>query len=252
MLVHPSLQKSDKAAFAEKIGKIFEDGFAKGRRESGFMQKTSFAPSSIGPKYHGSCSRRWVLAFQGHEWEETTSAISVAVMNAGTDAHTRLQNILVEAGVAVEIEKELKLEYPPIRGYADAIIDVDGQHYVAEFKTTRNEAFESYGLRGKPNISHVIQVLIYMHITGLPGFVMYQNSNSRELLVFPIDMDEDLLNKTLDWLKQVYDAYKADKLPVRDLYAYGSKPSKECQNCPVRKVCAELPSGDIKIGKFTV
>jgi len=250
LLVNPVFQKSEDKAFAQKVGKIFEDGFFNTRRPDGVIQKTSFAPSSIGPKYSGSCSRRWVLAFQGHNWQETTQAINMAIMNAGSDAHERLQNILVEAGVAVEIERELKLEYPPVRGFADAIIEVDGQQYVGEFKTTRTEAFEHYQFSGKPNASHVLQVMIYMYITGLPGFVMYQNSNSRELLVLTVKFDETLINYTLDWLTQVYDAYKQGKLPTRDLYAYGTKPSKVCDSCPVRQACADLPAGDITIGKF--
>lgn len=251
MLVQAKLNNKD-AAFSAKVGKIFEQGFLDRKREDGFMQKTSFAPSSIGPKYNGSCSRRWVLAFQGHQWEETTQAINVAIMEAGSDAHERLQKILVDAGVAVEIERELKLEYPPIRGFADAIINVDGQQYVGEFKTTRTEAFEYYQFSGKPNASHVLQVMIYMHITGLPGFVMYQNSNSRELLVLPVELDEELLNYTLNWLKQVYDAYKANQLPTRDLYNRYEKPGPVCKNCPVRKACADAPAGDITIGKFEI
>jgi CRISPR/Cas system-associated exonuclease Cas4 (RecB family) len=252
LLVNANFQKSDEKSFAEKVGRLFEDGFLKSKRPDGFMQKTSFAPSSIGPKYSGSCSRRWVLAFQGHTWEETTEAINIAVMNAGSDAHERLQQILVDAGVAVEIERELKLEYPPIRGFADAIIEIDGQQYVGEFKTTRTEAFEHYQFAGKPNASHILQVMIYMYITGLPGFVMYQNSNSRELLVLPVELDEELLNYTLNWLKQVYDAYKANQLPTRDLYNRWGKPSPTCKSCPVRQACADLPDGDITIGKFEI
>jgi CRISPR/Cas system-associated exonuclease Cas4 (RecB family) len=252
LLVNANFQKSEDAALAAKIGKVFEEGFFKLKRPDGFIQKTSFAPSSIGPKYNGSCSRRWVLAFQGHDWEETTEGINVAIMGAGTDAHAVLQKILVDAGAAVEIERELKLEYPPIRGFADAIMEVDGQQYVGEFKTTRTEAFEYYQFSGKPNASHVLQVMIYMHITGLPGFVMYQNSNTKELLVLPVKLDENLLNYTLDWLKKVYDAYKADQLPTRDLYNRWGKPGPVCKNCPVRKACADLPDGDITIGKFEI
>jgi hypothetical protein len=252
LLVNANFMKSDDAALAAKIGKIFEDGYDKDRRPSGFVQKTTFAPSSIGPKYNGACSRRWVLAFQGHEWEETSQAINHAIMGAGTEAHTKLQAILVASGAAIEIERELTLESPPIRGFADAILEVDGQQYVAEFKTTRTEAFEHYVFSGKPNVSHVIQVMIYMHITGLPGFVMYQNSNTKQLLVLPVKLNQELLDYTLNWLTKVYDAYKAEQLPTRDLYAYGTKPSKVCGTCPVRKACAELPAGDVTIGKFEI
>jgi CRISPR/Cas system-associated exonuclease Cas4 (RecB family) len=239
---------------ADKIGKIFEEGYANKRRPDGFVQKKTFAPSSIGPKYDGSCSRRWVLAFQGQQWEETAKALNLSVMGAGTDSHAELQKILEDAGVAVAIEKELTLSDPPIRGFADAIITVDGQDYVGEIKTTNTQAFEHYQFAGKPNVSHIIQVMIYMYITGLPGFVMYQDRNSRQLLVLPLRYDDhaELLDKTFAWLRAVYAAYKNEQLPTRDLYAYGTKPSKICQSCPVRKACAELPSGDITIGKFEV
>lgn len=250
LLVTGNFMKSDDAALAAKIGKIFQDGFDAARRPDGFVQKTSFAPSSIGPKYNGSCSRRWVLAFQGHEWEETSQAINLAIMGAGSDAHTQLQKILVDTGAAVEIERELKLEAPPIRGFADAIIEVDGQQYVGEFKTTRTEAFEHYQFTGKPNASHVIQVMIYMHITGLPGFVMYQNSNTKQLLVLPVKLNQELLDYTLGWLTRVYDAYKNEKLPTRDLYNRWGKPGPVCKSCPVRQACADGPDGDITIGKF--
>lgn len=255
MLIEPAIKGKNREV-ANKIGKIFEEGFAKGRRADGFIQKTTFAPSSIGPKYNGSCSRRWVLAFRGQEWEEKTRALNIAIMNAGSDAHERLQNILKDSGLVVEIEKELTLADPPIRGFADAIIEVDGENYVGEFKTTKDAMFEHYAFSGKPNISHQIQVMIYMYITGHKGFVLYQNSNTKEILVLPLDYDQDLIDQVFGWLRKVYTAYQEGQLPERDYRLNGKGGegySAVCSSCPVVKACeAAGPKGDIKIGRFEI
>jgi CRISPR/Cas system-associated exonuclease Cas4 (RecB family) len=223
----------DGAAFSALVEKAYLDS----RRESKHTQKVSFSPSSIGYG-NGTCPRYWYLAFEGGHFEETTDALGVANMMNGTDAHTRLQKLFEQSGVLVATEVEVKLADPPIRGFIDALIRWEGEIVVGEIKTTRQEAFLFRQTSMKPAPNHLFQILIYMKGTGKSqGFLFYENKNTQEFLVIPVEMNErneKILEDALEWLRTVRKAWEEDKtLPERPF----RKNNKICKNCPVYELC---------------
>lgn len=222
---------------AEALSRAIESGYLKQRRESKFTVKKTFAPSSIGYG-HGTCARYWYHAFSG-AWfsQEGTDALGVANMANGVDAHTRIQKVMREAGILKDEEVELRIEDPPIFGYIDVIISWEGEDVIGEIKTTRQEAFIFRQNTMKPTTNHLLQILVYMRAKGVDkGFVMYENKNTQEFLILPVNMNKRntaILNNALDWLREVRANWEAGQLPTRSW----TQKNKNCKGCPVFDEC---------------
>lgn len=237
---------------AAELSKVLEDAYLLKRRQGGFTQKKSFAPSTIGYG-HGTCPRYWSLAFTGGESVDDTDALGIANMSYGTQAHERIQGLLRDAEILISEETEVTMKDPPIRGYMDALVKWKGERVVGEIKTTRQEIFLHRQATMKPAPYHLLQILIYMRITNCKyGFLLYENKNTQEFLVMPVEMTDEnakILDYTLDWLREVRKAWEADQLPTRPF----TKKSKICKNCPFYNYCWNgAPEGVIDIKPMDV
>lgn len=247
----------DSAALIEKInsGYIAKQG-------PKFTKKKTFAPSSL-VYGHGECPRYWYLAFEGNIFESYNDAYSVANMTSGTMSHDRIQDAMMDAGVAKKFldqkhfdkykeEKdttEFKIEYndPPISGWGDAMLLLGDEEVVGEIKTMKEDSFERFKIKGEPAKYHLMQLIIYMRVLGKQkGALIYENKNNHDLLVFPVEVNETYIswvNNTFDWMREVYKAWKDKNLPQKN---YRSN-SKICKECPVKSACDKAEPGVIKI-----
>ena len=96
---------------------------------------------------------------------------------------------------------------------------------------------------------HIVQLLMYMKIfKKKKGMVMYENKNTHDLLVIPININQkhvDFVDYLFGWMKEVYAAWKDKKLPE---VPYKNNDVKvPCSSCPVQQACKDAPKGDIKI-----
>lgn len=244
---------TDAGFTGQKLVAALEGAYLKQKRENKWTQKKTFSPSSIGYG-HAVCPRYWCLAFTGAEFVERGDGLGIAVMANGTAAHSRIQTALKESGVLVAEEVEVTMTDPPIRGYMDVLVSIDGEHVIGEIKTTSENIFNMKKTSGKPSANHLFQILIYMKATGKQkGFILYENRNDLNVLVIEVDFtkaNEEILESALDWMRLVYKTYQEEDLPMRP---YRNQTVKICQNCPVNKVCWEtLPEGTVKIPKMDV
>jgi CRISPR/Cas system-associated exonuclease Cas4 (RecB family) len=145
------------------------------------------------------------------------------------------------------LERELINQDPPIHGFADLIIELDGEDIVGEIKTTKEVSF---GFRKQTMTApgyNLIQILLYMHYFNIPkGFLMYENKNDHSLLIIPVEMTErnkKLLEETIQWMRDVRSAFENDDLPTRPF----EQDSKQCSECPVRKACWDAPDGNVTL-----
>jgi CRISPR/Cas system-associated exonuclease Cas4 (RecB family) len=248
-----NIRYGKKVLDVKKLANLVEASYLELGRKPGHVQKTSFAPSSIGYQHH-KCARKWVLAFRGAQFDEVTNAQSISVMEAGTDSHERIQEAFRRAGILQEKELELITTNPPTRGFVDAVIDFDGEPVVVEVKTTNNSNFTYRKGTNTPTPYHRYQILIYMHGLNIKkGALFYENRDSGEILIIPIELDsknKEILDEALEWMREVYKAYENDKLPTR---AGKNSDSVICRQCPVNNVCWNQESdGDIKIKTMKV
>jgi len=243
----PRDTKIDAKKLRLAIGRAYLDG----KNGISFKKKTTFSPSTVGYGY-GTCPRYWSMAFTGTDFKDSFNAQGMAAMESGTQAHERIQGAMQRANLVKEIEREVKLDNPPIRGFADLILEVDGEEIVGEIKTIKAEGFDIRKDTSTGSDSHVVQLLIYLKALGLnEGFFLYENKNSHEIAVIPIVMSEE--NKVyadyiFDWMKEVYAAWQ-DKKEIK-------RPFKEndykCNYCPIKDSCWSAEDGDYEIKPLEV
>ena len=226
--------KFDPASFGQQL----DDAYLATKRPDGEMTKYSFSPSTIGYG-HGNCPRYWYMAFSGAEFIDENSAVNVANMAVGTQSHERLQGLIKNFPEFVEEEKEIKNEYPPIRGFIDLVMNYDGETVIGEIKTAKQEVWDTRQAEMKSSTNHMLQLLTYMKLTNAKeGFFLYENKNTQEVLVIPIQMNDrnsKIINDTFDWLCKVWDNFKEGDLPViPDGYTKSKSP---CKYCPLKKSC---------------
>jgi len=223
--------KFDAAKFAEQLN----DAYLSLKRPDGFMQKKSFSPSTIGYGY-GNCPRYWYMAFSGAEFVDDNDAQAVANMQYGTEAHARLQKLISNFSEYRAQEVEIYNEYPPIRGFADLVMDYD-VNVIGEIKTAKQEVWDTRQSEMSPTSNHMLQLLIYMHIKEFDeGFFVYENKNTQEILVIPVMMNEKnkkIIDELFLWLREVYDNFKDGDLPMRPF----TKTQSACKYCPLKKSC---------------
>jgi CRISPR/Cas system-associated exonuclease Cas4 (RecB family) len=214
-----------------------------------WRQKKSFAPSSLfyGP---GDCARRWVLSMTGCLHESKTTQQNVMRMKKGIADHARIQQAMENAGMVIEVEKELRNSDPPIHAFADAILKVLEELVVAEIKTTSLKNFEYRQQTNKIASYHLGQLLIYMFLLGIDkGVIIYEATKpDGEVLLhaIPVEMTDEYreeIEGVLAWCRKVYAVYKEGVLPTRG----HRKDSKICKSCPVEKTCDESDAGTRKI-----
>lgn len=225
------------------------------KRVSKHQKKKTFAPSTIAYS-HGECPRYWYLAFEGNVFEESSTPYDVANMTSGTLSHDRIQQALMDSGIA-KIYKddagndttEFKITHsdPPIFGYGDGMLEWAGEDIVAEIKTSPNEGFEYRKNSGKPKTGHLVQLLIYMKVLKkAKGVLIYENKNTHELLVFPVEVNDiykQWIDNTFEWMRIVRKSWEEKNLPTKN---YRSN-SKICKTCPLKSACAEAGEGVVKI-----
>lgn len=237
----------------QKLAQFIEDGYNEDKRERKIIAKTTFPPSGLAYN-HGRCPRRHVMAFQGKwEGEDSVTAESLAIMSYGNEAHGRIQSAFDKSGHLIKNELEVLSDDPPIRGFVDSIVEVDGEEVVVEVKTTKEEYFVPKTLSMKGSYYHMYQLLTYMKILNKKhGALVYENKNDNSILVIPVDMtpeNQAIIDEAFDWMRKVHKVYKDGQLPVRPW----KKTSTYCKQCPLFDACwDEAPEGDIKVKPMKV
>jgi CRISPR/Cas system-associated exonuclease Cas4 (RecB family) len=144
-------------------------------------------------------------------------------------------------------EFKIRHDDPPIFGYGDVMLDWEGEEIVGEIKTMLNEGFEYRKNSMKPKTGHLIQLLIYMKILGKKkGVLIYENKNNHEMLVLPVEVDDNYrewIDNAFQWMRDVRKAWEDRTLPTKN---YRSN-SKICKTCPIQKACADAGEGVVKI-----
>lgn len=241
-------RKQPKEFDTNELAEILEAAYLKQRRPDKHTQKKTFSPSTIGYG-HGTCPRYWFLAFTGGTFIDTVDALGIANMANGTQAHERIEALFDVSGLRLGNEIEILHSDPPIRGFADVEINWKGKEVIGEVKTTRQEAFLVRQATMKPSPNHLFQILIYMKVRNRDlGFLLYENKNSQEFLIIPVEMNEfneKLINDAFDWMRAVYKSYIDGQPPNVPFRAN----SKICKACPFNKWCLsdDSPKGIVDI-----
>ena len=244
----------------QKINDLVNAGYSAQARETKVRKKESFAPSSIGYG-NATCPRYWYMAFEGKYVfdESNTDNVGLANMSNGVEVHTRLDKVFEDSGALVASEVPMTMSDPPVRGFIDALVRVDDEIVVGEFKSAKQEIFVHRENTMSMAPYHKYQILLYLKATGKRwGFILYENKNDQSILVIPIEMDEEntkTIEDALEWMRTVYnnwvDGPDGKNLPMRP--KRWTQRNKNCKGCPVFNDCwNNLGDGTVEIAPMEV
>jgi CRISPR/Cas system-associated exonuclease Cas4 (RecB family) len=234
----------------EEFARMLDDAYLATKRDDAVTTKKSFSPSSLGYG-HGNCPRYWYLAFSGVMFVNENDSIAIANMAQGTQAHERIQGLIRTMPNFVAEEEEIINEYPPIRGFIDLIMDYNGP-VIGEIKTAKQEVWDTRRSEMKSSGNHMLQLLTYMKLKNAKeGFFLYENKNTQEVLIIPVQMNErnkKIIDDTFTWLCEVWDNFQDGDLPMRMF----TKSTTTCKYCPIKKECWSMETGTVQIEAFKV
>lgn len=243
-----------KAADYEWVGAELERLFeleGQAQTDKWTKEQDWFRPSSLTYKWGaGMCARYWYYIFHQYPRFEKSEAQSVAVMGHGTKRHEVLQAQFQKFEEFVEEERALSMENPTLKGSCDLVMQVDGEEIIGEIKTTKQETWFKRQLEGPPYYN-ILQVALYMHMAGAKrGFILIENNNTRQVLLFPVEYDEKLradVEALFKWMRKVEQTTKDNEAPAKLPQRCFTKSTYNCKGCPFRKECWEGPDGEVKL-----
>lgn len=128
-----------------------------------------------------------------------------------------------------------EVKIPPqeiISGRADAIISIDNELFVVDFKSMNSLVFK--GLE-QPKEDNVNQIQLYLHFFKIPkGILLYINKDTLELKDFLINYNPAIAKKLLSELTELKIKIDKNTIPTR----LDSWPSDwQCQYCQFKEIC---------------
>ena len=176
------------------------------------------------------CIRKTFLDIKGKVSKESPSAQLLRVYDNGNKVHDRIKSYLKEMKILKAEEVSLFDKELGVTGRYDAKIELNGQELIIEIKS-----INSYNVN-KPLNHHVLQIMYYMHLTGIKrGVILYEAKPNQKLFEFLIDYDEAILNEAKKWFKEVKMFIDSDNLPP--IHKDYDKDSYPCSGCGYRKFC---------------
>ena len=189
---------------------------------------------AIHPSAIGNCLRRNYYTMTGAECQPLSPKV-YRIFDNGHSAHTRLANYFRRAGVLIAEEQPLRHEALNIKGSADAIIDIDGERILIDFKTIKNYPFDLMKKGSKElDKTYRYQINTYMWLLGLKkSFFVFENKNTQDLHVEPCEYDEEIIDDIKDRIERLHKCIE-DKAPPEKEY----EPSNwHCEYCSFNKLC---------------
>lgn len=209
--------------------------FLEGRSTKRFRKISGFHPSYSALK-QSNCKRWWYLLFDGVESDPKVSGRLQRIFDTGNDMHERFTEYFEAMGILEKAEVPVKMIDPiPITGSADGIINWGGRKLI-ELKSINPDGFQFRKFYKKPKDTHYLQAQIYMHCLHLDeGYIIYEDKATQKVLIFPIEKDEEVIEKYLRKMQRMYKVVNSGQLPDRQY----KRDSPQCQACDLEKTCWE-------------
>lgn len=201
-------------------------------------------PRQIGkywPSEVGSCLRK---VWYSYKSPKETDAKLLRVFESGNLLHEFIAEVIKsEKNKEVELlktEMPIKIEQEgfTISGRVDNIVlvKINGQEVLIEVKSTKF-------LRNEVQDSHLIQLQLYMHATGIhKGIILYIQKDNLETRWFNFDYDKKQAEEILERFKKLHETLSENKIPEPE-----AKKRKEmgwmCNYCAWKSECDKQEKG---------
>ena len=163
---------------------------------------------SIGSSYLGKSKSDIVKHFLKED--AITDSGLQELLDIGNEMHEEYEKKLMESGVAIEVEGEVKNEEYNVIGYYDVMLHDPTSpkgFSVMDVKTVGEKAFRELERTREAKLNHRTQVNFYMHELGLQkanGYITYINRDNPEedILTLSFKYDEQLFNDSIKNLEE--------------------------------------------------
>jgi len=187
----------------------------------------------------GKCGRAIFFKFKNVPREKYTADL-LRLFDRGDYLQMQMLNAMFSLGIV----RASEICIPPqelISGRADAIITLNNELYIVDFKSMNSILFRNLIEPKKDNIN---QIQLYMHFFKIfKGILLYINKDTLELKEFVVEYNPTLAKKLLKDLDELKRKIDSDIIPPRiPDYAKNS----ECRYCQFKEICRLAGEKEIK------
>ena len=191
----------------------------------------------------GKCSRAIFFKFKNVPREKMEPRV-LRMFDHGDYIQMQILNNLFSLGMI----RASEVKIPPqelISGRADAIITLNNDLYVVDFKSMNSMVFKNLT---EPKEDNVNQIQLYLHFFKIPkGILLYINKDTLELKEFLVKYNPDIAQKLLKDLSELKTKIDSNIVPDR-IPDYPE--NWQCQYCQFKEICAMAGSSNIKWEEF--
>ena len=175
---------------------------------------------------------------------EKMEARMLRLFDHGDYIQMQILNTLFSLGIV----RASEVQIPPqglVSGRADAIITLNNELYVVDFKSMNSMLFRKLEAPKEENVN---QIQLYMHYFGIPkGILLYMSKDTSELKDFPIQYNVDLVQSLLKGLENLNKKIKADLVPEQ---LPDFPHNWQCTYCQFKDLCVSAGKSELKWGEF--
>jgi len=191
----------------------------------------------------GKCSRAIFFKFKGVPREKMEPKI-LRMFDHGDYIQMQILNSMFSLGIV----RASEVKIPPqelVSGRADAIVTLDNELYVVDFKSMNSMIFRGLS---QPKEDNVNQIQLYLHFFGIPkGILLYVSKDTLELKEFLIEYDQTRAKKLLESLSELKTKVTANTIPQR-IPDYPE--NWQCQYCQFKEICVMAGQNELKWENF--
>jgi CRISPR/Cas system-associated exonuclease Cas4 (RecB family) len=191
----------------------------------------------------GKCSRAVFFNFKNVPKEKIDPRM-LRLFDRGDYLQMQILNSLFSMGLVRASEIGIPSQ-ELISGRADAIITLNNELYVVDFKSMNSMIFKKLT---KPKEENVNQIQLYMHFFKIPkGILLYISKDDLDLKEFLIKYDKNRAEKLLKNLSDLKIKIDNNIVPAIILK---SKTNWQCKYCQFKEICKIAGQKDIKWQNF--
>lgn len=191
----------------------------------------------------GRCPRAIFFKFKNVPREKMDARI-LRLFDHGDYMQMQILNALFSLGIV----RASEVNIPPqelVSGRADAIVTLNNELYVVDFKSMNSMIFKNLSAAKEENIN---QIQLYLHFFKIPkGILLYVNKDTLDLKEFIVNYNPTLTRNLLKDLNVLKEKLDANIVPQR-LSEYPK--NWQCQYCQFKEICSTAGAEEISWDKF--
>jgi len=191
----------------------------------------------------GKCPRAIFFKFKNAPREKMEARI-LRMFDHGDYIQMQILNALFSLGIV----RASEVRIPPqeiISGRADAIVTLNNELYVVDFKSMNSVIFKNLF---QPKEDNVNQIQLYLHFFKIPrGILLYVNKDTLELKEFIVNYNANIAKQLLTDLNQLKKKIDTNIIPKR-IPDYPK--NWQCQYCQFKDICQMAGPDEIDWDSF--